>query len=74
MLCCFFFLFGPFLNSLSAAGLKAVGVDAGQQPAPGPVQHVLTFYLHINLSIDHVCVKREEKESREVRKTTTRIH
>lgn len=37
----------------------------GEQPTPGPVQHVLTFYLHINSSIDYVwvtCVeKREER-------------
>ena len=31
------------------------------------------YYLDFNSSIDHVCVKSEEKESREVRKNPNRI-
>ena len=63
-LCCFFFLFTPLLTSLSPAGLEAVGVGVGRQPVPRPVRHVLTLYLDINSSIDHVCVKSEEKGER----------
>lgn len=32
------------------------------------------YYLDINSSIDHVCVKSEEKESREVRRNPNRIN
>lgn len=74
MLCCSFILFIPLLTSLSRARLEAVRVGAGRQPVPRPVRHVLPLYLHINSSIDHVCVKRGEKESREVRKTPNWIH
>lgn len=73
-LCCAFFLFTLLLTSPSPAGLEAVEVGVGQQPVPRPVRHVLTLYLHINSSIDYVCVKRREKGSREVRKTPNGIH
>lgn len=54
------FLFSRLFN---VTLLKAVRASVrGQQPTPGEVQHVFTFYLHINSSIDHVCVKSEKGE------------
>lgn len=48
---------------LNVTLLKAVRASVrGQQPAPGEEQHVFTFYLHINSTMDHVCVKSEKGE------------
>lgn len=51
-----------FLDFPWRSWVEGCQVGAGQQPAPGPRQHVLTFYFHINSSIDHACVKHEEKK------------
>jgi len=71
------FSFSSLLSWLLPAqlGWRLLGWrGAGQQPVPRPVRHALTLYLDINSSIDHVCLKSNEKESRELRKTPNRIN
>jgi len=65
-----------FLDLLSPAGLRDVGVWL--QLMPRPLQHVLPFYLHINSSIDHLVMLglrkmragKSEKHKRETIKAT----
>lgn len=51
-----------FLDLSWWSWVEGCRMGAGQQPAPGPMQHVLTFDFHINSSIDHACVKHKEKK------------
>lgn len=59
-----------FLDLSWWSWVEGCRVGAGQQPAPGPMQHVLTFDFHINSSIDHACVKHKEKRKRRSQKNS----